>query len=191
MNTYKPKLRYYFINSCKQPQYIFNDNYVLLNLSSIFIKSDNFSKLDFLLKEIRPITSVVNLCNLASLCFKFNMQYASKDTLNFAKKIVDICKENNMQIIQNNIFNHGEVDMKPISTLVYWDRQRDIIFCNSILMDTLKKLGYADNQLFDILDFSTDFNKILPDDLIQSLPIQSKASLGCYNMILDYIKEGV
>lgn len=191
MTQYKPKVRYYFINSNKQPQYVIKADYVILNLNSVFTKIDSYGRFEYIINEIKDYTNRINLCNLASLCYKFEIPYASKDTLNFVDNLISICAKNNINIIQQNILNFGEYDMKPISNLIYWDRNRDIIFCNNILMETLKKLGYADNQLFDILDFCIDFGKIIPKDLIEQLPITNKATTGCYNMILERLGEKV
>ena len=85
--AYKQKTKQYIINSAKQPAYFIQDDFIILNLNANFPKKDNFSKLNSNLRELKSFGNVINLCNLASLCYKFEMEYASQETLDFVKKI--------------------------------------------------------------------------------------------------------
>lgn len=185
--AYKQKTKQYIINAAKQPPYLVLDDIVLLNLNANFPKKDNFNKLHTNLKEIKQITNTLNLCNLASLCYKFNMDYASQETLDFIKNIIGIIKQEQFNIVQQNMLNCGEIDMKPISKLVSYDKEHNIIYCNSVLLDCLNILGYVDNQLSDVIDFCKNLRIIIPPDLEQHLPIETKKTLGCYNMIKEML----
>ena len=185
--AYKQKTKQYIINSAKQPAYFIQDDFIILNLNANFPKKDNFSKLNSNLRELKSFGNVINLCNLASLCYKFEMEYASQETLDCVKKIVKIIKDHNFTIVQNNVYNYGEIDMKPIDKLVSFDPTHDIIYCNNILIECLKVLGYVDNQLYDIIDFSKNLRHVIPEDLADKLPIQNKKNSGCYQMIKELL----
>lgn len=185
--AYKQKTKQYIINAVKQPPYLVLDDLVVLNLNANFPKKDNFSKLHSNLKEIKQLCNTINLCNLGSLCYKFNMDYASQETLDFVKSIINTIKEEGFTIVQNNMLNCGEIDMKPINKLISYDKEHNIIYCNSVLLDCLSILGYVDNQLYDIVDFSKNLRMIIPPDLEGHLPIETKKTLGCYNMIKEML----
>ena len=101
--------------------------------------------------------------------------------------VVKIIKDHNFTIVQNNVYNYGEIDMKPIDKLVSFDPTHDIIYCNNILIECLKVLGYVDNQLYDIIDFSKNLRHVIPEDLADKLPIQNKKNSGCYQMIKELL----
>ena len=56
-----------------------------------------------------------------------------------------------------------------------------------ILIECLKVLGYVDNQLYDIIDFSKNLRHVIPEDLADKLPIQNKKNSGCYQMIKELL----
>lgn len=186
--AYKQKYKQYIMNAAKNPPYFCKEDCIVFNLNANFSKRDNFSKFDVYLKECRDLGSKINLCNLASLCYKLRINYASIDTLNFVKQIVNRIKnETDLQIVQENVFNCGETDMKPLENLVSFDLQHDIIYANWIILDCLSILGYTDNQLYEVVDFSKDLKEVLPTDLINSLPIMNRKNAGCYNMIKELL----
>ena len=182
--TYKVKPKQYIINAAKQPQYYFTDDYVVINLNACFPKKGNYVKFLSCLKEIRGYGRKLNLCNLASLCYKLQMGYASQDTIDFVHKIYTyITNETDFIVTQDNILSFGEVDMCPLHTLMSYNDKDNIIYANSILVDCLKLLGFVDTQLYDIIDYSKNLRDILPPDLIDTLPIANKYTLGCYERI--------
>lgn len=185
--AYKQKNKQYIINASKQQPYFCKNDYIVFNLSASFQRKDNLSKFVTNLKEAREFSDKINLCNLSSLCYKLGIIYASQETLDFVKKIIDLVKEQDFKILQNNILNYGEIDMRPFSKLVSYDEEHGIIYTNSVLIDCLKIIGYSDNQLYDIIDFTKDLKQIIPPDLIEELPIETKKTLGCYNMIKEMI----
>lgn len=186
--AYKIKHKQHVTNSAKQPQYIYKNDYIVLNLNACFPKKGNYVKFLSCLKEVNEVGSKLNLCNLASLCYKLDMDYASQETLDFVKQLKQyIDNETDLIITQDNIMSYGEVDMQPFTSLVSFDNTHDIVYTNSVLLDCLKILGFADNQLYDIIDFSKNLQMVIPPDLIEHLPIASKRTLGCYEMIKEIL----
>lgn len=188
MSTYKSRNKQYIINSLKQPQYFFTNDYVVFNLNACFTKKDNYLKFLSNLKETREEAQKINLCNLASLCYKFDMNYASNETLDFVKTLKNyINQDTDFIITQDNIINCGECDLRPIDCLLSWDKKHNITYVNSVLLDCLKILGYVDNQLYNIIDFTKNLRNVIPEDLQEKLPIETKKNLGCYEMIKEIL----
>lgn len=184
---YKARSKQYVTNSLKQPLYYYKDDYVIMNLNSCITKRDNYTKFVTALKEIENVEKV-NLCNLASLCYKFEIPYASQETLDLVTKIKElIIKDTDLKITQDNIENCGEIDMQPIKQLAAFDKVNDVIYTNSILLEALKILGYTENQLYDIIDFTKDMREVLPQDIIDTLPIVSGRNNGCYKLIKEIV----
>lgn len=185
--AYKQKYQQIIQNAAKQPPYYCKKDYIVLNLNSNFPKKDNFTKFNTYLKEIKDFGNKINLCNLASLCYRINMRYASQSTLDFIQKVINVCKDHGFEIIQDNVLSFGEIDMRPFKSLISYDNEHEIIYTNMVLMDCLTVLGYVENQLYDIIDFTKDLTQIIPEDMIENLPIETKENLGCYNMIKEMI----
>jgi hypothetical protein len=185
--AYKQKYNQIVTNATKQQPYFHKKDYTVLNLNANFPKKDNFLKFQANLKEISPVGNKLNLCNLASLCYRVNVKYASQQTLDFIEKVINICKDNGFEILQDGVNNFGEIDMRPISNLISYDETHEILYTNSILLDCLGIMGYVENQLYDIIDLTKNLNEVIPEDLIDSLPIETKENLGCYNMIKEML----
>lgn len=186
--TYKVKPKQYITNPAKQPQYFFYADYIVLNLNACFPKKGNYLKFLNCLKELKGLGTKLNLCNLASLCYKLQIPYASQETLDFVQKLVNYIKQDtDFVITQDNITSFGEIDMKPFSYLISHDNQNNIVYTNSTLVDCLKILGFVDTQLFDILDYTKNLVDVIPPDLINELPIATKTTLGCYEMIKEIL----
>lgn len=186
--TYKLKPKQYIVNAAKQAQYFFVEDYVVLNLNACFPKKDNYVKFESCVKEIKGQRPKLNLCNLASLCYKLQIPYASQQTLDFVSNIYNYLKqETDFIITQDNIISFGEQDMQPFRSVLSFDAVNNIIYTNSTLMECLKLLGFLDTQLFDILDYTKNLRDIIPSDLVETLPIYNKQTSGCYNMIKDII----
>ena len=182
----KPKQ--YIINALKYCNYYIHDDYVVVNINSCFSKKDNYMNFLSCLKETRDNYKKLNLCNLASYCYRVGIDYASNETLSFVKRLIEYVKqETDFKITQDNIENCGEIDMQPLHNLVSVDKQNNIIYANCIILDCLKILGYVDSQLYDIIDFSRNLNVIIPPDLKETLPILSKNNSGCYNTIKELL----
>ena len=115
------------------------------------------------------------------------MKYASQQTLDFIQKVINVCKDNGFEILQDNVLSFGEIDMRPFKTLISYDNEHEILYTNMVLMDCLTLLGYVENQLYDIIDFTKDLTNIIPEDMVENLPIETKENIGCYNMIKEMI----
>lgn len=183
MAVYKQKTKQYIINPAKQPIYFIRDGYIIFNLNSCFVKKNNYTRFQTSLTEAQQFANKLNLCNLASLCYKIEMDYCSDETLEFIARLVDIIKDTDLQITQDNILSHGETDMKPLDNLITNDTKSNVIYTNNVLIECLKILGYAESQMTSVIEFSKDLRKIIPEDLIEELPITSKKTNNAYKKI--------
>lgn len=188
MATYKQKTKQYVINASRQPIYVNRDDYILFNLNACFVKKNNYTRFETMVKEAKSKGGTkLNLGNLASLCYKIDMDYCSKETLEFVSKLVEIARKEKLIVTQDNIKLYGETDMQPIDNLISYDRQNSIIYTNSVLVECLKILGYVDSQIREVVDFTRDFRKIIPEDLVDELPILNKRTSKAYNKIKGII----
>lgn len=186
MAEYRQKTRQYIINSAKQPIYIHRDDYILFNLNACFVKSNNYARFESFVKEaLQGGGSKVNLCNLASLCYKLGMDYCSDETFDFVQTAVEIIRQNGINVVQDGITLYGETDMQPIESLISYDRKNNVVYTNHVLVECLKIIGFADVQVRDVVEYTKDFRKIIPSDLIEELPIRNRKTLRAYNKIKD------
>lgn len=185
MATYKQKTKQYIINAAKQPTYIHRGEYILFNLNSCFVKKNNMVRFQSVLDEaVSKGGSKINLCNLASLCYKIDMPYTSKETYEFVASLIELIKEKyDLQLTQDEIESFGEIDMRPIDTLVSFDKNADVIYTNEVLIKCLNILGYADCQLTKIVDYTQNLKTIIPIDLIEELPIMNRKTWKAYKKI--------
>lgn len=189
MATYKHKYTQVVISSSGQPMYHLQDGVVLFNLNSCFTKKTSFAKFISTLKESLELSRVVNFCNLASLCYRLKIKYNSDECLDFMKKVIDIVKSDYPCVIltQSEFDNFGEIDLRPIDTLVKVDKTNNSIYVNNVLLNALSLIGYSNNQLYDVLDYTTDFSNVLPIDVIKSLPLKTTETMEQYENIKQYL----
>ena len=219
MAQYKEKYKQIVINSAKGPAYYFKKDIAVFNLNACFTKKNNYVKFMSVIKEVLEHTNKINLCNLASLCYKLNIPYNSEECYEMISKVINLIKNDfpDIVLLQNNIECYGEIDLQPIHTLIQYDRDlhdemgkeevipwigmsgakeedesiihleknvpNNLIIINHVLMESLKYIGYVSTQIFDIFDFTKDFNEIVPVDIIATLPIDSDENMEQYNKI--------
>ena len=219
MAQYKEKYKQIVINSAKGPAYYFKKDIAVFNLNACFTKKNNYVKFMSAIKEVLEHTNKINLCNLASLCYKLNIPYNSEECYEMISKIINLIKNDfpDIVLLQNNIECYGETDLQPIHSLIQYDRDlhdemvkeevipwvgmpgpkeddepiihleknvpNNLIIINHVLMESLKYIGYVSTQIFDIFDFTKDFNEIVPVDIIATLPIDSDENMEQYNKI--------
>ena len=219
MAQYKEKYKQIVINSAKGPAYYFKKDIAVFNLNACFTKKNNYVKFMSAIKEVLEHTNKINLCNLASLCYKLNIPYNSEECYEMISKIINLIKNDfpDIVLLQNNIECYGEIDLQPIHSLIQYDRDlhdemvkeevipwvgmpgpreddepiihleknvpNNLIIINHVLMESLKYIGYVSTQIFDIFDFTKDFNEIVPVDIIATLPIDSDENMEQYNKI--------
>lgn len=191
MAPYKTKTKQYVINSAKQPIYVHRDEYILFNLNACFVKKNNYVRFQSMINEaVEKGGTKLNLGNLASLCYKIEMDYNSEETYEFVQRIIEIIKgETDIELTQDNILSYGETDMRPLDSLVSYDGKSNILYTNSVLIDCLKILGYGEAQVHSIIDFTKDLSKIIPCDLIEELPISNKFTRKSYDKIKGLIND--
>jgi len=188
MSQYKSKTKQYVINATRQPLYIHRDDYILFNLNACFVKKNNLTRFETLLREaVAKGGTKLNLGNLASLCYKLGMDYCSDETFEFIQKVIYVAKQEDIQLTQDGILSYGEVDMCPIDNLISHDKKNCVIYTNSVLVDCLKILGYVDSQIRDIINVTKDFRKIIPEDLIEELPTKNRKTIKAYERIKKLI----
>lgn len=190
MAEYRQKTKQYIITATKQPIYVVRDGLALFNLNSCFPKMSSSSKLessvrDMLLKGVKQ----VNIGNLASLCYRMELDYCSTQVYLFFKNIVDFMTTHGLEVVQKGIKSYGEIDSQPIDSLLSYDRKNNIIYTNSVLIECLKILGYVDNQIRDLVDITKDFTKIIPQDLIEDLPIVNEKTIKAYEKMRKLVND--
>lgn len=184
MAVYKQKTKQYIINAAKQPVYMQRGDVMLFNLNACFVKKNNYARYEALITEaVATGVNRVNLGNLASLCYKLEMDYASQETFDFVQTIVEIARQDKVFLVQDEIKSYGEVDMQPIKSLISYDGKSNVIYTNFVLVECLKVLGYQDSQVRDVVNITRDFRKIVPEDLIAELPIKNKKNNKAYERI--------
>lgn len=180
------KIKQYVISPSRQPVYVLQDDYIIFNLNACFIKKNNQSRFDSLVREsMVKGGKKLNLCNLASMCYKLGMDYCSDETLGFVKELKSIAAKNSVGVVQDGIESCGEIDMQPLTSLVSYDSATGVIYTNQVLVDCFKILGYVDSQIKEVVDYTKDLRNILPPDLIEELPIKNKRTISAYNRIKD------
>ena len=186
MAEYRQKTKQYIINSAKQPIFAFREDCVLFNLNACFIKKNNFIRFDSAIKEIvlKGGTNI-NFCNLASLCAKLQLNYCSDEVFAFVQQLVLTARQSNLRVVQNGLKSCGETDMQPIDTLISYDEDSNILYTNIILVDYLNLLGYVDSQIREIVDYTKDFRRIIPEDLIEELPIINRGTKKAYKRMRE------
>lgn len=184
MAEYKQKTKQFIINSAKQPTIAFRGDFVLFNLNACIPKKNNFIKFDAALKElILKGGTKVNFCNLASLCHKLEMDYCSDEVFELAKRVILSAKNAGLEVLQNKVRSYGEIDMQPMHSLISYDKSNNVLYTNVVLIDSLKVLGYVDAQIREIVDFTKDFRHIIPEDLIEEMPIANERTIAAYERI--------
>lgn len=189
MNKYKEKYSQFLINAAKGPACYYHGNIIVLNLCSCFIKKNNFVKFISLIREALNYGDTLNLTNLASLCFKWDMKYGDIECMSFVENLKKILKTEypTLKLVQNEIYNYGEIDMRPLESVIRVDTATNGIYINNVLMESLKYLGYVNSQIFNILQVTGDFNHVLPEDIIETLPIENDYTLQKYKEIKEMI----
>lgn len=187
MAAYKQRIQQIIMNSSKQLPYIIKEDVTILNLNTCFIKKASYSKLSSILKELVPnmISNKLNLCNLASLCYKLGIKYDSEECLDFVYSIISFIKKEYPQIelVQNGLQNCEEIDMRPLTNLMRMEKQTMTIYVNSVLLECLKNLGYVESQMFTIVDYTRNLKNVIPADLLKDLPIMNKRTIEYYKAI--------
>lgn len=189
--SYKNKYNQYVISASRQLVYTLHQDVILFNLNACFIREGNFSRYLSAVSEALEFGNKLNLCNFASLCYKLDIEYSSKNALDFVAKLLEVTKSEfpDVTITQCGLYNCGEVDMRPISNGLKYDPIERIIYVNSIIIDALKKLGYVSSQLYDILDYCSDLSQIIPSDMLKMLPLATEQNNAQYKNICKLIEE--
>ena len=191
MKEDKVTFKQFTINSNKQPSYFFKDDYIVFNLNSCFTKKNNFSKCMNNIKEALEdnYNRKLNLCNLASMCYRLQIKYDSLECYEFIGKLIAFIKQDFPQLVltQNNVYSHGEYDVRPIDSLIQYEESTYTIYINNVLLDCLKFLGYTSQQVIPLFNYTRDFNNIIPSDMIKQLPVINQKNLKQYEQLKELI----
>lgn len=188
-SKYKEKYQQFNINPNKGVPYYYRDTLIVFNLTACFIKKNNYVKFISNLKDAAEQGDCINFTNLASLCYKWDIPYGGEECLDFVKTIHTLVKRDYpyIKLVQNGIYNLGETDMRPIDSVIDWDLENNNIYVNNVLIECLKYLGFVGSQVYNILKTTTDFNQLIPVDLVEKLPITDDKTLKAYETIKEII----
>lgn len=190
MVDYRQRTKQFILNASKQPIYTCREGVVLFNLNACFMKPNNYARFESYVKEsLQNGGTQINLCNLASLCYKLGMNYCSEETYKFVQTLVEIIKIHKVPAVQMHFVSCGESDMQPIEHLISYDKDNNIVYVNQVLVECLKMLGYAEVQIRDLVDYTRDLRNIVPLDLIEELPIQNQQTIKAYKRIKELMSD--
>lgn len=189
MTKYKEKFQQFNINPNKGTPFYNKGDIIVVNLASCFIKKNNFGKFSSTIKEAMEYGNIINFTNLASLCYKWDIIYGSDECFDLVNTIKDIVRRDypKAKFSQEGIYNLGEIDMRPLDYVIQWDPQNNNIYVNNVLVECLKYLGFVSSQVYSILKTTTNFNKLIPPDLVATLPITDERTLEAYEKIKEII----
>ena len=163
------------VDSGKGGSIFFRNNLICLNLNAaIKHKNVNLSKVELVIQH----ASYINLCNLASLCYKLDINYHSRECEELLRNIIINIKAKNKDICftQFNVNNFYEVDLNPLERLYYLDRINGIIYMNKVFKEQLNYIGFQDNQLASIFELADNADELIPKDLKMNLPLRNEQS---------------
>ena len=186
-SKYKEKYTQIVINATKAPTYLYMGDVVMINLCACFLKKGNYMKYLSTIKEAMDGYKKINFCNLASTCYKLGIKYNSLECLEFIQVLIQLTRHDIPDVIfvQNGILNCGEIDCQPLQSIIKIDKEKSTLFVNNVLLECLKYLGYVSSQLWSILSFTTNFNFIIPPDIIRQLPIKNESNDLFYKTIKE------
>ena len=182
----KNRFKINIIDSSKSNISELKDDLVIINLNAAISKYDNYDKIIEVVKN-NPNINKVNLCNLASLCIKLDINYSDYETLNLINNIISIIKKlnPNIKVLQENIDNHFETDCQPIKCMVHKDNINGIIFINSTIKKYLNSFGFTDSQFEQIFTNKIVLPDLLPIDIINKLPLKNKKTDDAYTLLKE------
>ena len=172
------------IDPATEADYYITNDIAVINLCACFPNLDSKMTLFSVFSSIKNIEKI-NVCNYSSFCYNNHLKYNEPKAIRFLANIIQLAKSSKHTIVQNNIENCMEVDMKPISSLIQIDE--DEIFIHKVMLDELELLGFSKHQLCSLLDTTHDFNDVIPIDRINILPIANTSNLTAYKQILGLI----
>ena len=175
------------LDSSKEPEIFNKDDIDCLNLNSAIKR--NYNSQHF--KNWINLQSLneLNLCNLASLCFKLRINYNSSDCLLLLKEVVDDIKEvkPNIKFVQKGVVNCGEEDLLPFKKLIEVNKESSIIYINRVIKDCLTFLGYTDAQLGELVLSVNNLLDYIPQDITKFITIQNNLSNHTYEKITEML----
>ena len=177
------KLQIINIDSSKCDKLIVKNDVCIINLNSL-IKRYNIDK-NYISNQLSAVISVcntVNFTNLASLCYRLQIEYSSEECYNLVKAIINNFKEvnSNIRFCQKYIHNQGEIDMLPFDSLYELDQNNNILYLNKILKDKLKVIGYIDSQIPVLIEQFKDPIKMMPKDLFSNVAFCTDENIHAY-----------
>lgn len=174
---------YEVIDSSKGDKFFVHEGIFCMNLCSYFKKKNDLKIMEIDRTHISSLPTL-NLCNFASLCYKFKILYSSMESSQLLKDILNIIRTYNPEIkfTQSGVVNYMEKDCQPIEKLT---NKTDKLYINKIFKDLCNIIGYTDSQVANLCNTYTNIIDLVPKDLIERVPMQSDLSIIQYN----YLKE--
>lgn len=158
-----------------------------LNLSALVGKKLDENAISTKIMGMSITSNSINLCNLASLCYKLKIKYDSFECLELVEFLTYKIKyyQDNLTFCQNNISNKLEQDLRPFNKIYEIDNNNGIIYINKIFKEKLNYIGFADSQLITLITTVKNLQEYIPQDLLVNIPIENDST----NITYEYIKE--
>ena len=172
-------------------EYLLYDDFCLLNLNAL-INKVKFNKhlLTLALDEICVSHNKINLCGFSSLLYRLNIPYTSPDAMLIIKGLKEFFQKYYpfVYFCQNGVEFDGDIDIRPLEKLWYFDHSNKILYCHRMLFDNLEFLGFATNQITEVLSDISSLSQVLPKDIICKLPIETTTTLDTYHDFCEVLK---
>lgn len=178
------------IDSSRTPTFFIKDTIPCVNLNALFKRTTDTTAIKNIADNLENI-SMLNLCNLASLCYKIKLDYNSKECKEMLEQVINEIKSynGNIQFIQNCVHSNLEVDIRPFSKLTQYDEENDIIYINKILKDIFRFLGYTDTQIGNLVIQTKNLLEYIPSDLMEYVTLETTKSLQSYQELMDVMND--
>lgn len=175
------------IDSSKGDLFFVRDSITCINLNS-YIKTANNIKLREVDKSFITNLNELNLCNFSTLCYKLDINYTTFDCLELLHKIIDMLRlyNSNIKLFPHKVDNYMETDCKPLSSLICMDTNLKV---NKILRDSLVLIGFTESQIINLYENFKNVEKLLPDDILQKIPLSSDLSNMTYKCIEELLVD--
>lgn len=181
------------IDKLSDLDFYYENDYCVINLNNVVptVKTP-YVRLIATVSEIlaNRKTNKINLCNFCSLLVRYNIPYSSLNAYKLLKNIVKTIRRlsPNIQFVQNRVCNNGEVDIEPLISLIKFDRISETILMHSCIQKSLNIVGFSDIQLADVFDSTVSLIDLIPQDLLDKLPIYNRLNYAAWHELIQLLK---
>lgn len=173
-------------------QYFVINNIACVNIDKLITKFDfNQDRVTRIMTPIFNRTKVINFYGLPELVYRMDTSYNDNRVIQLFKSLKKFLLNINSEceLVQKNISFDGYVDLKPLDKCIILSKHTNTLYVHRIIQDTLNMLGYQTSQFPDLLRYTNDLSKIIPQDIIQSLPIDTYKNRIMYDNIKNILNN--